>query len=96
MEQKEYDKFMRRVRQIHIRLKFKTLSITVLQKGRICLEIKSNCFLNKVKFEMEPHLNKWPKQVQDAFQTLGMGTGSPMVLKYLLNEWSDVFQKEGN
>lgn len=45
---------------------------------------------------MEPHLNKWPKQVQDTFQTLGMGIGSPMVLKYLLNEWSDVFQKEGN
>lgn len=34
MEQEEYDKFVRGVRQIHIRLKVKPLSATVLQKGK--------------------------------------------------------------
>lgn len=34
MEQEEYEKFMRGVRQIHIRLKVKPLRPTVLQKGK--------------------------------------------------------------
>lgn len=96
MEQEEYEKFMRGVRQIHIWLKVKPLSPTVLQKGKNLFGGEEQLLHEQTKIWDRPHLKKWPKQVEDPFQILGMGTGSQMVLKYLLNEWSDVFQKEAN
>lgn len=49
MEQKEYDKFMRRVRQIHIRLKFKTLKYYSASEGKNLFGDKKQLLLKQSK-----------------------------------------------
>lgn len=84
----------RGVRQIHTWLKVKPLSATSASEREEFGE-EEQLLHEQSKIWDRPHLKKWPKQVEDPSQ-VGMGTGSQMVLKYLLNEWSDVFQKEAN
>lgn len=93
MEQEEYDKFVRGVRQIHIRLKVKPLSATVLQKGKNLFGEEEQLLHEQSKIWDRPHLKKWPKQVEDPSQTLGMGTGSQMVLKYCWMNGQMFFRK---